>query len=67
MLEGATRSGTDEYLIFLSGFAERPAFHENQGCTKNSGEQVLKVNVPRNDVKITIAGVVTPTSFGFGG
>jgi len=28
---------------------------------------VLKVNVPRNDLKMTIAGVPTPTPFGFGG
>jgi len=28
---------------------------------------VLKVNVPRNDVQVSIAGVATPTPFGFGG
>src|SRR3954453_8686242 len=28
---------------------------------------VLKVNIPRNDVKVTVAGVSTPTPFGFGG
>jgi len=28
---------------------------------------VLKVNVPRNDVSVTVAGVKTPTPFGFGG
>jgi len=28
---------------------------------------VLKVNVPRNDVAVTVAGVKTPTPFGFGG
>jgi hypothetical protein len=28
---------------------------------------VLKVNVPRNDLKMTIQGVATPTPFGFGG
>lgn len=28
---------------------------------------VLKVNIPRNDLKITVAGVATPTPFGFGG
>ncbi len=30
-------------------------------------EKVLKVNIPRNDVKVTVAGVPTPTPFGFGG
>jgi len=30
-------------------------------------DQVLKVNIPRNDVQVTVAGVATPTPFGFGG
>jgi hypothetical protein len=30
-------------------------------------DHVLKVNIPRNDVKVTVAGVPTPTPFGFGG
>ena len=29
--------------------------------------EVLKVNIPRNDLKMTIQGFPTPTSFGFGG
>ena len=28
---------------------------------------VLKVNIPRNDLTVTVAGVPTPTPFGFGG
>jgi len=28
---------------------------------------VLKVNIPRNDLKMTVQGVATPTPFGFGG
>ncbi len=28
---------------------------------------VLKVNIPRNDLTVTVAGVATPTPFGFGG
>jgi len=35
-----------------------------QGDFKND---VLKVNIPRNDLKMTVAGVATPTPFGFGG
>src|SRR5262245_42128165 len=30
-------------------------------------DDVLKVNIPRNDVSVTVAGVATPTPFGFGG
>ena len=30
-------------------------------------DRVLKVNIPRNDIKVTVAGVATPTPFGFGG
>src|SRR3989442_3745607 len=28
---------------------------------------VLKVNIPRNDLQVSVAGVLTPTPFGFGG
>jgi len=28
---------------------------------------VLKVNIPRNDLKVTVDGVAVPTAFGFGG
>jgi hypothetical protein len=30
-------------------------------------DNVLKVNIPRNDLTVTVAGVATPTPFGFGG
>jgi hypothetical protein len=30
-------------------------------------EGVLKVNIPRNDVNVSVDGVATPTPFGFGG
>lgn len=30
-------------------------------------DKVLKVNIPRNDLKVSVAGVQTPTAFGFGG
>src|SRR5882672_1620223 len=35
-----------------------------QGDYKDS---VLKVNIPRNDLKVVVDGVATPTPFGFGG
>src|SRR6185369_6386801 len=30
-------------------------------------DSVLKVNIPRNDLKVVVEGVATPTPFGFGG
>src|SRR3954447_6074106 len=46
---------------------------EYQAVLKTLGRQgdykanVLKVNIPRNDLKVTVAQVRTPTPFGFGG
>lgn len=30
-------------------------------------DNVLKINIPRNDLKVTIDGIASPTPFGFGG
>src|SRR6266403_1823644 len=30
-------------------------------------DNVLKVNIPRNELKVTVDGIATPTPFGFGG
>ena len=30
-------------------------------------DKVIKVNIPRNDISVTVANVKTPTPFGFGG
>jgi hypothetical protein len=55
----------------LSSAQEMPA--DYKGVLDALGRQgdfkdgVLKVNVPRGDLKVTVAGVPTPTPFGFGG
>src|ERR1044071_4142847 len=37
------------------------------GKTGDFKANVLKVNIPRNDLAVTVAGIKTPTPFGFGG
>jgi hypothetical protein len=37
------------------------------GKTGDFKDNVLKVNIPRNDLTVTVASVKTPTPFGFGG
>src|SRR5262245_41649780 len=46
-----------EYQQVLTTLGKQGDFKDN----------VLKVNIPRNDVKVTVAGIATPTPFGFGG
>ena len=46
-----------EYQQVLTTLGKKGDFKDN----------VLKVNIPRNDVKVTVAGIPTPTPFGFGG
>src|SRR5215471_16943645 len=62
-------------LVFLSAAwtAAQTMPADYEGVLKTLGKQgdfkanVLKVNIPRNDLKVTIDGAATPTPFGFGG
>src|SRR3954454_2495006 len=58
-------------LASLAQAQEMPAAYkqvlDTLGKTGDFKDNVLKVNVPRNDLSITVAGVKTPTPFGFGG
>src|SRR5215510_2440356 len=55
----------------LAGAQDIPADYQQVlstlGKQGDFKDNVLKVNIPRNDVKVTVAGVATPTPFGFGG
>src|SRR5579864_6858581 len=62
------------YVLLCAGVAlaqSVPADYD--GVLKALGKQgdfkdsVLKINIPRNNLKVTIDGVATPTPFGFGG
>src|SRR5690242_1465736 len=46
-----------DYQAVLTTLAKQGDFKEN----------VLRVNVPRNDLKVVVDGIATPTPFGFGG
>src|SRR6516225_2522466 len=47
--------------------ADYDAVLKSLGKQGDFKDNVLKINVPRNDVKVTIDGIATPTPFGFGG
>jgi hypothetical protein len=53
----AQASVPPEYQTVLSTLGKQGDFKDN----------VLRVNIPRNDLHVTVDGVATPTPFGFGG
>src|SRR5690242_14036342 len=62
-------------VLFLTGLgafaqsvrAQHQSVLSNRGKQGDFKDSVLKINIPRNDVKVAIDGIATPTPFGFGG
>src|SRR6266705_853258 len=58
-------------FLSLARAQEMPAAYkqvlDTLGKTGDFKDNVLKVNIPRNDLSVTVANVKTPTPFGFGG
>ncbi len=54
---GFAQSLPTTYAEVLSYLARKGDFADN----------VLKINIPRSDLKVSVAGIATPTPFGFGG
>ena len=73
MLRRISTTGVLLALSLASGVRAQEVPAEYQQVLTALGKQgdfkanVLKVNIPRNDVSVTVAGVKTPTPFGFGG
>lgn len=75
ILMGSTRIGVLCCILFWLNQAARAQDmpQEYRAVLQDLGRQgdfkasVLKINIPRNDLSVTVDGVPTPTPFGFGG
>jgi hypothetical protein len=60
-------------LFSIAAVAQQNIPPDYSGVLSSLGRQgdfkdgVLKVNIPRNDLKVVVDGIATPTPFGFGG
>jgi len=64
---------TVAWLVSVAGVGADPVPAEYQAVLTKLGksgdykENTLKINLPRDDLRVTVAGVPVPTAFGFGG